>query len=107
MMVIVFRSRLNPGVEEEYGTRAAEVFGWAEKAPGYRSIKDFSADDGERLALIEFESAETLEAWRTHAGHLMAQQQGRERFFSEYSLQICELVRESRFDRRKEVAGTA
>ena len=75
--------------------------------PGFRSIQDFSAADGERVVLIEFESAETLEAWRTHVGHLTAQQEGRDRFFAEYLLQICELVRESRFDRRKEVAGTA
>ena len=96
-MVVVFRSRLMPGVEQEYAPRVAEVLSWAEKMPGFRSIKDFGAIDGERVAVIEFESAETLEAWRTHAGHLKAQQEGRDRFYSEYSLQICEQVRESKY----------
>lgn len=98
MMVIAFRSRLNPGVEKEYGERAAQVYEWATQMPGFRSIKDFSAEDGERLALIEFDTAEHLRAWAEHAGHREAQRQGRDVFFSEYELQVCELLRESKFE---------
>ena len=68
MMVIVFRSRLRSGVDPEaYAARVSEVLGWAREMPGFRSIKDFGAEDGERLALIEFDSAAELEAWRKHA----------------------------------------
>jgi len=98
MMVVVFRSRMREGVDEvAYGARVQEVFAWAEKMPGFLRIKDYRADDGERVAIVEFEDAQTLEAWRTHAGHLRAQAQGRDEFYSEYSLQVCEVVRESNF----------
>ena len=97
MMVVVFRSRLHPGVEEAYGKRVAEVFAWVQKMPGYRSIREYTSEDGERVALIEFETAEALEAWRTHEGHAKVQQEGRDTFFSQYDLQVCELVRESSF----------
>jgi heme-degrading monooxygenase HmoA len=99
MMVVVFRSRLREEAREAYGAREGEVYAWAEKMPGFVSSKDFVAQDGERLALIEFRSGEELKAWREHAGHRVAQQQGRDEFYEEYTLQVCELVRESRFKR--------
>ena len=48
MIVTVFRSRLKPGVKDEYvalATRMAEI---AVAMPGYVSHKGFWADDGER-----------------------------------------------------------
>ncbi|HVY30274.1 MAG TPA: antibiotic biosynthesis monooxygenase [Polyangiaceae bacterium] len=99
MMVVVFRNRLRPGVEQEYGEHANRIYDLALKMPGLVSSKDFTAEDGERLTVIEFRSAEELEAWRAQSEHLAAQERGRQHYFSEYSLQVCELVRESRFPR--------
>jgi heme-degrading monooxygenase HmoA len=99
MTVIVFRNRLAPDVPASYGPRAAEIFGYATKMPGFKSFKMFSADDGERLALIEFETEAQSRAWREHAEHRKAQQEGRDLYYAEYSLQVCEVVRESRFER--------
>jgi heme-degrading monooxygenase HmoA len=62
--------------------------------PGYISYKDFAAEDGENVAIVEFESLAALEAWREHPEHKMAQQQGRETFFSEYHVQVCTPIRD-------------
>lgn len=99
MTLIVFRSRMAPDAPESYGARAEEIYGYAVKMPGFRSIKDFVAEDGERLALVEFESEAHSRAWGQHAEHRKAQQEGRDLYYSEYSIQVCELVRESRFKR--------
>ncbi|MGE5180904.1 MAG: nuclear transport factor 2 family protein [Acidobacteriota bacterium] len=95
---IVFRSRLVPGIEAEYGARAEQMFERAQRAQGYVSAKDFTADDGERVALIEWESAELLAAWRDDALHQEAQRAGRERYYSAYDLRICAELRGSAFD---------
>jgi heme-degrading monooxygenase HmoA len=63
------------------------------------SPKPFAADDGERLTLFEWESAETLQAWATHPKHIPVKELGRHKFYAEYHLQVCELVRESKFTR--------
>jgi len=100
VIVVVFRSRLRDDVDRDaYDRRVAEVMSAAEKMPGFVSIKDFAAHDGERLALVEFESEPELLAWRDHALHRMAQQEGRDRFYAEYRLQVCRPLRESRFER--------
>ena len=95
--VIVFRS-LRPGIDAEYGARADEIFGYAEKMPGFMSAKDFVAEDGERLAVIEFDTAEHLAAWRDHGEHAKAQAEGRAKFYTSYQIQICKVERGARFD---------
>lgn len=57
----------------------------------------FFSPDEEYVSLIEFESLDELEAWRDHPEHREAQEAGRERFYSEYSVQVCQPIRESFF----------
>ncbi|HXK16852.1 MAG TPA: antibiotic biosynthesis monooxygenase [Polyangiaceae bacterium] len=94
MVVIVFRSRFRPGVDpsplEPLGTRLYEL---ASGMPGFISYKDFAAADGESVSIVEFESLETLEAWRHHPEHVEAQRLGREQYFAEYQIQVCTPVR--------------
>ena len=98
MVVIVFRARLRSGIDQQalaqLGQRMYEL---ASAMPGYLSYKDFAAEDGESVSIVEFESEETLAAWREHPEHKAAQQRGRKEFFSEYRIQVCTQVRESRF----------
>jgi heme-degrading monooxygenase HmoA len=99
MIVTVFRSRLMPGVKEEYVTLADRMSELARTMPGYISHKGFLAEDGERLTVVEFESEEGMRAWRTNADHVAAKKKGRESYYSEYSVQICDVVRESKYRR--------
>ena len=96
--LIVFRNRVRTGNETAYGDAANAGYALVEKMPGFVASKDFVAEDGERLALIEFDAAEHLAAWRDHPDHVRAQADGRSRWYTEYSLQVCEIVRTSRFD---------
>jgi heme-degrading monooxygenase HmoA len=67
------------------------------RMPGFVSIKDFSAQDGESLALVEFDSLASVDAWKAHPEHLVAQRRGRKEFFADYRIQVCNLIRASEF----------
>ena len=96
MVIVTFRNRMAPGVDEqEYGQRVGKLFEIVAALPGFRGIRSYESEDGERLSLIEFDSHESLAAWREHAEHRVAQELGKQKYYSEYHLQICELVRES------------
>ena len=99
MIVTVFRSRLMPGMRDEYVALANRMSELAATMPGYISHKGFFADDGERVTVVEFESEEGMRAWRTHPEHIQAQRKGREIYYAEYHLQVCDLVRASSFKR--------
>lgn len=97
--LVVFRSRLNPEHSEEYGAMAGEIAALAKKQPGILAFKTFTASDGERVTLAEFESEEAVTDWREHARPKDAQHAGRDRFYSEYRLQVCDVLRDYGFER--------
>lgn len=98
MVITVFRSKLRDENSGEFHALAARMRALAEAMPGFLSYKAYTAEDGERCSIIEFESAEALRAWREHAEHAAAMRMGRERYYAHYSLHVCEPVRESRFE---------
>lgn len=98
MVIVVFRSRLRPEADmAELAQMGERMYGLASAMPGFVSYKDFEAADGESLTLVEFESTATLLAWRNHPEHLAVQARGREAFFSDYQISICEPQRAYRF----------
>jgi len=98
MIVTVFRSRLKPGLRDEYVALVGRMTEIAASMPGYIAHKGFFAEDGERCTIVEFESEEAQRAWRMHPEHREAQRKGREIYYESYSLQICEVKRQSKFD---------
>jgi heme-degrading monooxygenase HmoA len=98
--ITVFRSRLRDDVPgRRYGTVAAELEAKAATMPGYVEFKEFVAADGERLALVTFDSAEHEAAWRADTDHRAAQQEGRDDFYDEYDVAVCEVQRRHRWTR--------
>ena len=100
MIIVVFRSRLAPAARADYEATADRMDELAVKMPGYVSHKEFTADDGERVTLVEFESDEAIRGWRMHPEHVEAQRKGRTSFYTEYRLTVCEVLREQRFERK-------
>lgn len=93
MVLTIFRSRLRPEHQEAYERVAARMHDLAQQMPGFVSIKTFTAPDGERVSIVEFESEVAHNAWRQHPEHLEAQRLGREQFYSEFHIQVCRVER--------------
>ena len=107
MIVTVFRSRLRPGLKDEYValvTRMAEI---AKTIPGYISHKGFWADDGERVTIVEFEHEEGQTAWRKHPEHIEAQKQGRLKYYEMYDIKVCNVVHDHHFERKVDAKTAA
>ena len=97
MIVTVFRSRLKPGVRDEYVALVDRMTEIAQTMPGYISHKGFFADDGERVTIVEFENEEGLRVWRSNPAHVAAQKLARNKYYTAYHVQVCTLDRESKF----------
>lgn len=95
MILVALRSRLRPEREAEYRAMAAEIGPLAVAMPGYLRHKSFTAEDGERVTLVEYESEAAMQAWARDPDHRRAKAAGRRDFFSEYRLQVCSVLRDS------------
>ncbi len=93
----MFRSRLREENAASYGEEAAEMAALARTMPGLVDFKTFTADDGERVTIVTFADEASQAAWRAQADHVVAQRHGRESYYAEYSLQVCETRRVRRF----------
>jgi heme-degrading monooxygenase HmoA len=96
MIVVVFRSRLKTEYAQEYAEVAARIDELAATTPGFLGIKSYAAADGERVSISMFETLEAVRQWREHPEHREAQALGKQRYYSEYRLQVCEVVRDYR-----------
>jgi heme-degrading monooxygenase HmoA len=97
-VVTVFRSRLRGKAGDEYGAVAERTLELARSMPGFVDFKTFSADDGERVSIVVFDSMAAHDAWRDHPDHRRVQELGRARLYASYRIQVCRLLHERRFD---------
>lgn len=100
MVITLFRSRLRPEHQKEYSEWATKIHDLALKMPGFISVKTFAAEDGERITVVEFESEETMRAWRNQADHREAQELGKKQFYSQYHIQVCQPIRDYSFPKK-------
>jgi len=105
MIITVFRSRLKPGVRDEYVALVERMNELARTMPGYISHKGYFAEDGERVTIVEFEHEEGMRAWRTNPEHIAAQKLARQKYYTEYQIQVCTLDRETKFKAEAAVAA--
>jgi heme-degrading monooxygenase HmoA len=102
MMLVAFRSKLTGAAGDDYARMAAAMEALARSFPGFVDFKDYRAGDGERLTLVWWQDAETLQAWAADARHRVAQATGRERWYEYYKMDVAEITRVSHFERTPE-----
>lgn len=100
MILTVFRNRLNPEATQDYNAMQPRITSLAKGMPGYVSHKTFVAEDGERVTLVEFDSAENHRAWAVHPEHIEAQKKGRSSFYLEYDIKVCEVIKTRSFKKQ-------
>jgi heme-degrading monooxygenase HmoA len=98
MILTVFRARLRADADSDAAAALNErMVALASAMPGFISYKDYAAEDGENVTIVEFASEAEQLAWRSQAEHRDAQERGRREFFSEYQIQVCRVERAYRF----------
>ena len=95
--ITVFRSRLRDDVPDRYFALAGELHERAKGFAGFVEFKQFVAEDGERVTVVTFESAEHEAAWRDDEQHRAAQAEGRAGFYTEYDVAVCEVQHRHRW----------
>jgi heme-degrading monooxygenase HmoA len=60
---------------------------------GLVDFKTFTADDGERVSIVVFDTWGHHRAWRHDDAHRAAQRRGREAIYAEYSIRVCQEIR--------------
>jgi len=89
-IVTVFRSRLRPGVDQDYTLVAAEMSALVRTVNGFVDEKFYQSPDGERVTVVRFTDLESHRTWAQHPRHLAAQRRGREEFYSWFDISVSQ-----------------
>ena len=90
MFLVVFRNRKRADIKAAaYGNDAERMERLAAAQPGFVSFKSYTADDGEVIALSEWDSEAAARGWAEHPDHRSVQQQGRAEYYESYTLFAC------------------
>lgn len=90
MYLTVFRNRKRPDMDRAaYEADNARMEELAAGQPGFISIKGFVAEDGEVVAISEWDSEEAAKAWGSHPEHARVQARGRSEYYESYTLYSC------------------
>ncbi len=74
----------------------ADLLARAREQAGFIGYHLYTAEDGEELGVIRFETREALDAWRDDPAHRASWQRAGE-FYTEFWVQNCETFREYRW----------
>ncbi|MGH6744719.1 heme-degrading monooxygenase HmoA [Novosphingobium sp. PhB57] len=100
MFLVVFRNRKRVDIDAEaYVHDADHMEELARNQPGFLSFKSYLSDDGEVIAMSEWEDEPSARGWARHAEHIVVQKRGREGYYESYTLFTCDSPRVHRFQR--------
>ena len=101
MYLVVFRNRKRADMDEAaYSADAQRMLELAEAQPGFLSFKSYVAEDGEVIALSEWDSEEAARSWGRQEEHRVVQGEGRARYYASYTLFGCDEPRIHHFEHK-------
>ncbi|MCA9259696.1 MAG: antibiotic biosynthesis monooxygenase [Planctomycetales bacterium] len=90
--VAVFTSLRNEG-DCGYGVVAQRMLELACQQPGYLGVESARDADGFGITVSYWSSEEAIAAWKAQAEHAIAQQTGRNDWYSSYELRVAKVER--------------
>ena len=97
--VVIFRSTRKLDDGQLYSEWSEKMENLVKTIDGYEhhfGFRDASSRDGVTVSF--FTSLEAISQWKNLDEHKMAQQLGRDSFYEEYSVQVCEVLRDYGFE---------
>ncbi|PHR19236.1 MAG: antibiotic biosynthesis monooxygenase [Sphingopyxis sp.] len=79
--------------EEAYQSAAAAMSALAAQQPGYLGQDHARSADGMGITVSYWRDDESAKAWRNHPDHAVIREQGRGKWYREYSLHVARVER--------------
>jgi len=85
----VIFSSMQAADTDGYDEMAQRMEALAAQQPGYIGIESTRDPNGFGITVSYWQSLEAIRAWKANAEHLVAQKNGRERWYASYNLRVC------------------
>ena len=96
MIAAIFQVTAKDGRAGDYFELAGELRPEVEAVDGFISVERFESvsEPGKFVSLSFWRDAAAVEAWRTHADHMLAQARGKDEIFADFRISVAEVLRD-------------
>lgn len=98
---VIFSSQRNAHDDAGYGAMAERMVELAVQQPGFLGVESTLGADGFGITVAYWESEDAIRAWRQHAEHAAAREQGRRDWYDHFELRVAKVERAYGWDRAK------
>ncbi|MGE8203608.1 antibiotic biosynthesis monooxygenase family protein [Heyndrickxia sp. NPDC080065] len=95
---VIFISKRSEQDLEGYTRMADRMEELAKLQPGFINVESSRDSEGHGITVSYWESLEAIQKWKENSKHKAAQQRGKDTWYSNYHVQICEVIREYSFN---------
>ncbi|MGL4818968.1 MAG: antibiotic biosynthesis monooxygenase family protein [Bacilli bacterium] len=92
MWAVIFTSRRTEG-DDGYGEMATQMVELAQTMPGFIRFDSVRDASGKGITVSYWRDPENIRAWREQTDHQVAQKYGREKWYADYEVAVCNVVR--------------
>jgi len=96
---VIFTSQRTGQDGEDYGKMAEVIDALAKQQPGFLRVESVRNEEGKGITVSYWESLEAIQAWKANAKHLTAQQLGKEKWYTNYKVEICQVMKDYSFEK--------
>ena len=90
---VIFSSRRREREHDGYGETSDRLVALVQDQPGFLGMESARDGDGFGITVAYFESEEAIAAWRRHAEHAAAREQGRAKWYEGYEIRVARVER--------------
>jgi heme-degrading monooxygenase HmoA len=92
---VIFVSKRTKG-DNGYGKMSEKMVELASNQKGFLGVES-ARDDGIGITVSYWESLESIQSWKEHATHKIAQERGKKDWYESYALRVCKVERDNFF----------
>lgn len=94
---VIFTSQRTDEDGQGYAKMAEMMDKLAQKQSGFLRVESVRNAEGKGITVSYWESLEAIQAWKDNSKHLVAQQFGKEKWYMQYSVEICTVIKDYSF----------
>lgn len=95
---VIFSNTHTGEASADYERVAVRMVELASGQPGFLGIDSVRDPSGAGITVSYWESEEAIRAWKNESEHLLAQQRGRDQWYSSFDLRVARVEREYSFE---------
>ena len=89
---VIFTSQRTAG-DDGYADTAERMVALAARQPGFLGVESARGSAGVGITVSYWASEEAIAAWRNHAEHSLAREQGHARWYAQFNVRVAKVER--------------